>query len=196
VLGELRLLSRSELDAWARGPSDGVRLETCLITDLGDGVSAFLSVAAQSSESLILAAISREPKALGLSFHMRHERSLEMILVDIDDIGAAEQVMVGTPAIVIVAPPQGDFMAMGAKGTVDLSNLLDHLRPAAVIGVGNAAWPEKLAALPAVKRAQLRVHCVAGVLGDDADLRAVLGAGVRLWASSASAVPALPKERP
>src|SRR5690606_11175530 len=108
VLGELRLLSRSELDAWARGPSDGVRRETCLITDLGDGVSAFLSAAAQSSESLILAAISREPKALGLSFHMRHERSLEMILVDIDDIGAAEQVMVGTPAIVIVAPSQGD----------------------------------------------------------------------------------------
>jgi len=200
VMGELRLFSRSELDAWARSPAGGARLELCLVTDLGEGVSTLLSVAAQSTESLILAALSREPKALGLSFHMRHERSLEVLLIDIDDIGAADQAMVGSPAIVIVAPAQGDFLAMGAKGTVELSNLLDHVRPAAVVGVGNAALPEKLAALPAIKRAQPRLHCVRGVLGAaDADVRAVLAAGVRLWASgapAAAAAAAAPKERP
>jgi hypothetical protein len=119
---------------------------------------------------------------------MRQERSLEVLLLDINDIGPAEQSMVGSPALVIVAPPQGDFLAIGAKGTVELSNLLDHKRPAAVIGVGNAALPEKLSSLPACKKGQLPLHCVRGVLGaSDADVRAVLAAGVRLWASTAPA---------
>ena len=195
VLGELRLFTMSELDAWARsgGPA---RLETCLITDLSEGVSALLSVAAQSTESLILAALSREPKVLGLSFHMRHERSLEVLLLDIHDIGPAEQCMLGSPAIVIVAPPQGDFLSLGAKGTVELSNLLDHVRPAAVIGVGNAALPEKLAALPAINRARPPLRCLPGVLGDaDADVRTVLAAGVRLWAAGAAAAGSAPREK-
>jgi hypothetical protein len=197
VLGELRLFTCSELDAWARGGGPA-RLETCLITDLSEGVSALLSVAAQSTESLILAALSRELKVLGLSFHMRHERSLEVLLLDINDIGPAEQAMLGSPALVIVAPPQGDFLSLGAKGTVELSNLLDHIRPAAVIGVGNAALPEKLAALPAIKRARPPLHCLRGTLGvADADVRAVLAAGVRLWASTAPAAGAsASKEEP
>jgi CheY-like chemotaxis protein len=196
VLGELRLFSRSELDAWVRG-AGAARLETCLITDLSDGVSTLLSVAAQSTESLILAALSHEPKVLGLSFHMRHERSLEVLLLDINDLGPADQAMVGSPSILIVAPPQGDFMAIGAKGTVELSNLVDHIRPVAVVGVGNAALPEKLAALPAIQRVRQPLTCLRGVLGvADADMRAVLAAGVRLWAGNAPGPALAKKEKP
>jgi CheY-like chemotaxis protein len=195
VLGELRLFSRSELDAWARG-GGAARLETCLITDLSEGVSTLLSVAAQSTESLILAGLSREPKVLGLSFHMRHERSLEVLLLDINNLGPAEQAMVGSPAVLIVAPPQGDFLAIGAKGTVELSNLVEYIRPAAVIGVGNAALPEKLAALPAVQRVLPPIRCLRGVLGvAEADLRAVLASGVRLWASTAVVPTSARKEK-
>jgi len=196
VLGELRLFSRSELDAWARGRG-AARLETCLITDLSEGVSTLLSVAAQSTESLILAGLSREPKVLGLSFHMRHERSLEVLLLDINDLGPAEQAMVGSPAVLIVAPPQGDFLAIGAKGTVELSNLVDHIRPAAIVGVGNAALPEKLAALPAVQRVLPPITCLRGVLGvANADLRAVLAGGVKLWASTAVGPTSARKDKP
>jgi CheY-like chemotaxis protein len=187
VLGELRLFTRSELDAWNRDIGRD-RLEMCLIADLSDGVSTLLSAAAQSTESLILSALGREPKVLGLSFHMRNERSLEVLLIDINDIGAAEHVMIGTPAVAIIAPPQGDFLAIGPKGAVELGHLLEHMQPAVVVGVGNAALPENLGSTPAIKRARLPLGCLRGVLGAaETDLRAVLATGVRLWGSTASA---------
>lgn len=186
VMGELRLYTPAELEASSREAGDEARLELYLIAELGDGVSTLLSAASQSTESLILSALSREPKLLGLSFHLRNERSLEVVLLDIDDLRSAEPLVAGSRAVVIVAPPQGDALALGPKGLVDLGRLFEQAQPSVVVGVGSKGLEEALAAIPSVKDARLPVRSVRGALGSaSADLRPLLATAVRLWASSA-----------
>ena len=68
-----------------------------------------------------------------------------MILVDVRNAAAFQRsVCTGVPAVLVVAPPEGDFLAVGTKGSVELEGLLTRLSPGPSSGVGNASLAGEL----------------------------------------------------
>jgi CheY-like chemotaxis protein len=187
-LGELRLYTRDELARWTRSAGGRDRFHVHLLADLAAGASALLAIAAQPTERWLLAALTPEEKALGLAFFLRHERLVDVVLLDVRDAGNFERSLGRAPALLIVAAPEGDYLAIGTKGTVKLEGLLRTVPPAAVLGVGNASLDQKLRTLLASHDPPPPLKCHRGTLGDSTcDLRALLVDGIGLWASSASA---------
>jgi CheY-like chemotaxis protein len=188
ALGELRLYTRDELARWTRGVGGRDRFHVHLLADLAAGASALLAIAAQPTERWLLSALTAEEKALGLAFFLRHERLVDVVLLDIRDAGNFERSLGRAAALLIVAAPEGDYLAIGTKGAVKLEGLLRTLPPAAVLGVGNASLEQKLRALLASHDPAPPLKCHRGTLGDSTcDLRALLVDGIGLWASSAGA---------
>jgi CheY-like chemotaxis protein len=185
VMGELRLISLPELNQLMEASSRADHLVVHLVADLNDGVSTLLAVAAQSTENLIVSALRREPKLLALTFHMRHERSLTVVLIDAEEIGTVVRELEGSPGVTVVAPPQGDFLALGAKGMVELGRLFDGAPPTVVVGVGNGALEENLGEVAQVRNGRIPIRCVVGALSAaNTDLRTILAAGVAFWATA------------
>jgi hypothetical protein len=131
----------------------------------------------------VLDGLAPHRKAFGLTFFLRHERTIDLVLLDAQDPGAFADHLRRAPAFTVVAPPWGDFMAVGTKARVALHALIDRLAPPAIVGVGNGALDAALRRLGVDARSSLR--CANGVLGEGScDLRSVLVRGIRLWAST------------
>jgi DNA-binding response OmpR family regulator len=189
TLGDLRLYSTTELARWTRAAGGRQRLHVHLLADLTEGVSSILSLAGAPGERLVLGSLSGEPKALGLSFFLRHERMLDLVLLDIKRPKAFLPSLQRQPSLVLVAPPGGDFLSIGIKARVELEQLLEQLQPPNTMAVGNAALEPMLRALPGIGDelpglgGRTRLRAVHGRLGQgEGDLRALLVAGVRFCA--------------
>lgn len=184
ALGELRLWTPDELARWTASDGSRDRLHVALIADLPEGVSAILSLAGAPSERWVLGSLGPEKKSFGLSFFFRHERTLDVVLIDAQDPGAVETCLSRVPSFVVVAPPDGDFFALGVKARVALERLLHRLGPPAIIGVGNPALDGALRDVTRDLRASV-VRCAEGRLGEGScDLRTLLIRGIRLWTST------------
>jgi DNA-binding response OmpR family regulator len=184
VLGDLRVYNHAELAKWTRSPGGGDRLHVVLVADMTEGVSALLALAGAPSERWVLGSLQPEPKALGLSFFLRRERLLDVVLVDVMNPRAFAPALQRTPSLLIVAPPAGDFLAIGIKARVELAALLEALRPPALLTVGNQALEPALRSLVGVDRAT-HMRTAAGGLGNgQSDLRALLVDGIRLCAET------------
>jgi len=84
------------------------------------------------------------------------------------------------PSLVIFAPPGGDFLAIGIKPRVELAQLLEQLRPPAMLAVGNQALEPTLRSLACLDQGT-RLRVLHGALGNGhGDLRALLVEGIRL----------------
>jgi CheY-like chemotaxis protein len=187
ALGEVRLWTHEELAKWTRADVGTDRLHVHLIADLAAGVSAILPLAGSATERWILGGLSPEAKAFGVTFFLRHERTIDLVLLDATQPCSFEHALQRRPTITIVAPPDGEFLAMGTSSLVALDRLFRHLPPAALVGVGNASMDERLRGIPSVAARCPTVRCVRGLLGEDAcDLRSILIKGIRLWASAAA----------
>ena len=185
ALGELQVWTREELEKWCSKDVGRDRFHVHLIADMAAGVSSILSLGGAPTERWVLGSLMAVPKALGLSFFFRHDRLLDLILLDARDPAAFQASLRRTPSVVIVAPPMGDMMALGTRGRVALEGMLRELAPPAIVGVGNGALPGALAALgvPATESSTLR--CTTGILGEGAsDLRSLLIKGIRLWSAT------------
>jgi hypothetical protein len=130
----------------------------------------------------VLDGLGAHRKAFGLTFFLRHERTIDLVLLDARDPGAFADSLRRVPAFTVVAPPGGDPMAVGTKARVALHALLERLAPPAVVGVGNGAVD---AALRPLVPASSTLRSAAGALGEGScELRSVLVRGIRLWASA------------
>ncbi len=182
ALGEPRLWSEDQLARWSGADTGGDRLHVHLVAEMTSGVSAMLALAGAPTERWVMDALSANRKAFGLTFFFRHERSVDVVLLDASDPLAFGDALRRTPSFSVVAPAAGDLMSIGTKGRVGLSSYLTRFAPPAVVGVGNASLDASLRRLGAYDGA---LRCASGVLGEEGcDLRSIILRGLRLWASS------------
>jgi DNA-binding response OmpR family regulator len=195
-LAELQLWNQEELTRWSRAPGGRDRLHVHLIADLSAGVSALLGIAAQPTERWVLSGLAAEPKALGLAFFLRSGRLLDLVLIDVRNAGRWKDALQRRAALAIVAPPNGDFLAIGPKSLVELERLFQRLPPAVVLGAGNATLEARLGPLlPRDAEPAPRVLSSSLSGGAQADLRALLLEGIRGWAST-NPTPSRPPREP
>jgi CheY-like chemotaxis protein len=187
VLGELRVWKVGDLQRWTQREVGRDRLHVLLVADLGAGVSSMLALGGAPTERWVIDSLAPEKKAFGLTFMLRHERMIDVVLVDarapIDLLPSLRR----TPSIVLVCPPEGDLLALGTAARVGLDELLSTLSPSAVVGLGNAGLDSRLGAMGSLQGRIFR--SATGMLGEGTDdLRDLLIKGVRLWSSTASAM--------
>lgn len=139
LVDDARLWPEEQLAKWTLASAGGDRLHVHLVADLAEGVSAILGLAGAPTERWVIDGIAAHNQAFGLTFFLRHERTIDLVLLDARGPGAFAESLRRTPALTIVAPPAGDLMAVGTKARVALHALLDRLAPLAVVGVGNGA---------------------------------------------------------
>jgi CheY-like chemotaxis protein len=181
ALGEMYLWTAEQLARWARRPIGTSRFHVHLIADLAVGVSAILPLTGGPNERWVLNAIEPEPKAYGVSFFLRHERTVDVVLLDVTQPDAFEAALVRTPSLVILAPPSGDVMGLGIRTRVALENMLRRFHPPVLLVVGNPSI-QRESALGNLTRHADRHELAAGVFGDSADdLRGLLVRGIRAW---------------
>jgi DNA-binding response OmpR family regulator len=187
ALGDLRLFTPDELAKWTRADIGRERFHVHLIADLAAGVSSILSLAGAPTERWILGSLTPEAKVAGLAFFLRHERLIDVLLIDIAQprsmMGALERI----PSLTIIAPPGGDFLTVGPTTRVELEGLLNALPPPALLAVGNSN-EDGLQSFPSPHATEGVRRITPGALGEaDCDLRTILVAGLRLATPGASA---------
>jgi len=181
ALGDLRLFTPDELSRWTRAEIGRERFHVHLVADLGAGVSSIVSLAGAPTERWILGSLGPEAKVAGLAFFLRHERVIDVLLLDI----ARPRAMLGSlerePSLTIIAPSGGDFLTIGPTTRVELEGLLAALPPAALLAVGNSGADDGLRSLPGMQLEGARRRLTPGALGEaDCDLRAILAEGLVL----------------
>jgi CheY-like chemotaxis protein len=210
TLGDLQIFTRDELAGWTEHASARERFHVLLVAELAAGVAAMLPLAAAPSERLLLGSLAPETKAMGLSFFLRRERLIDVLLLDVNEPALFLPCLRRSPSLVVVAPPGGDGLSLGTKARFQLSEIVAYLRPHMLLGMGNPALESALRAvvdMGTLKRgsvgggvargdeatapnprgersngtAGVSVHVLAGVLGEPPhDLRLVLAEGIRL----------------
>ena len=181
ALGEMCLWTPADLARWTRRAIGGERLHVHLIADLAAGVSAILPLCGSPSERWVLNNLQADRKAFGVTFFLRRERTVDVVLLDIAQPDAFESSLKRTPSLVILAPPSGDMMGLGLRTRIALDSLLRRFHPQVLLAVGNPSLPQESALRDLASHADAQEFAL-GVLGDSADeLRGLLARGIRAW---------------
>jgi uncharacterized protein DUF4388 len=181
ALGEMCSWTPADLARWTLRAIGGQRLHVHLIADLAVGVSAILPLCGSPSERWVLSNLQAGRKTFGVTFFLRHERTVDVVLLDIGQPDAFEASLKRTPSLVILAPPSGDMMGLGLRARIALENLLRRFHPQVLLAVGNPSLPQESALRDLASHADAQEFAV-GVLGDSADeLRGLLARGIRAW---------------
>jgi hypothetical protein len=186
ALAELRAWSGSELARATREGRGRQHFVVVVLADLAEGVSAMLPLGGAPTERWVIDCLSGDNGFLGLTFSFRHERVVDVVLGDIGSPNAIASALGCSPTMVVVAPPDGDWHALGVAERVALEDLFTTLSPRAVVGVGNRALGTNLSSMSFFQEwAECAIRCVRGTLGDgQGDLRQLLVEGFRVWAST------------
>lgn len=199
ALGEMRVWSHDDLARWTRREVGRDRLHVLLVAEMSAGVSAMLALAGAPSERWVIDSLAAGPKVFGLTFFLRHERTVDVVLVDAASPASIVPALQRTPSIVLFAPPDGDLLSLGTAARVGLEELLDTLAPPAVVAVGNASLAQGLGAMRLLGQGRAEdtlLRCCVGALGEGSDdVRGLLVKGVRLWASNAPPATVPPPSR-
>ncbi|HYU15528.1 MAG TPA: response regulator [Candidatus Acidoferrum sp.] len=180
ALGDVCLYDRAGLAEWTAAGGGRQRFHVHLLAEPNQAVAAILPLAGAPNERWAVNSLSVEPQALGLCFSLRHELLVDLVHLDIFHPGAFQASLLRVPSLLLVAPPDGDFLAIGTRARVELEALVARAPPAAVLGVGNDALESTLRLLPPL-RDHPRLRTAVGVVGlGICDLRTLLVEGIRL----------------
>jgi hypothetical protein len=147
-------------------------------------VSAILPLCASPSERWVLSNLQDGRKAFGVTFFLRRERTVDVVLLDIAQPDAFEASLKRTPSLVILAPPSGDVMGLGLRTRIALENLLRKFHPQVLLVVGNPSIQQESALRDLAGHADVQEYAV-GVLGQSSDeLRGLLARGIRAWGTA------------
>jgi len=190
ALGDLRLYTAADLARWTRAEGGRQRFHVHLVADPTEAVSSILALAGSPSERWVTSSLTPEAKALGLTFTFRRELLLDIVHLDIANPKSFQASLARAPSLLVIAPPGGDFLAIGTKARVELEQLIGQLGPTAVVGVGNQALEPSLRSLPRL-RDRARLATAQGALGfGSCDLRSLLALGIRLCTAGGPGDPA------
>lgn len=183
TLGELSVWNERDLAAWTRSAIGRDRFHVVLVAALPVGVASILSLAGAPTERCILDSLSPERKAFGITFFLRHERILDVLLVDAADPTAFLPSLERMPSALVVCPPGGNILGMGTGPRVGLERLLTELCPPAVVAVGDEPLARSLSQLEVFQQQRSILRRVSGRLGETgAELRTLFVEAIRLWA--------------
>ena len=186
VLGEMYSWTPSDLARWTRRTLGGDRLHVHLIADLAAGVSSILPLCGSPGERWVMSSLADGRKAFGVTFFLRRERTVDLVLLDITQPDAFEASLKRAPSLVIFAPPSGDVMGLGLRARIALENLLRKFHPQVLLAVGNPSLQQESALRDLAGHAD-SLEFATGVLGDSADeLRGLLARGIRAWGQTPS----------
>jgi hypothetical protein len=181
VLGEMCSWPPADLARWTRRAIGEERLHVHLIADLAAGVSSIMPLCGSPGERWVLTNLQDGRKAFGVTFFLRRERTIDVVLLDIAQPDAFEAQLKRTPSLVIIAPPSGDVMGLGLRTRIALENLLRKLRPQVLLVVGNPSIQKESSIRDLAGHADVLEFAV-GILGDSSDdLRRLLVRGIRAW---------------
>jgi DNA-binding response OmpR family regulator len=187
ALGEMCSWTPADLARWTRRAIGGERVHVHLIADLSAGVSAILPLCGAPTERWVMSNLQDGRKAFGVTFYLRRERAVDVVLLDIAQPDAFEASLKRAPSVVILAPPSGDVMGLGLRTRIALESLLRKFHPQHLLVVGNPSLQQESALRELVCHAQAH-ELAAGVLGDSADeLRSLLARAIRGWGQASDA---------
>jgi CheY-like chemotaxis protein len=182
TLGDLRLFDEQSLAEWTKRDGASERLHLWLVAERDAGVASLLGLAGAPLENWVLAALKPEPKLLGLAFQLRDERLLDVLLLDARDLPQFSGSLRRSPAVVVVAPPEGDLMTLGVDAHRALRSTVERVGANIVLGVGLPTLEQRLSDIGIVSNERRVVYCARGVLSDAAcDLRQLILQALRLW---------------
>lgn len=187
TLGEMRLVAQDDLKEWMDIGASARAIQIIFVVATDPGVMAFGSLAAPLSESQIAKALLEGSPALGLEFDARDTNGLQLLLVDPENPGRGLGEYGHVPSIVVLAPPGGDWMGFSIAARVALMEFLRDHAPTVVLGLGNETVADGLT--ETAENSGCRAVCqVTEMPIDDqgTDVREVLAAALRLWASAAT----------
>jgi CheY-like chemotaxis protein len=186
ALGEMYSWTPADLARWTRRAIGGERLHIHLIADLSAGVSAILPLCGSPSERWVLSNLQDGRKAFGVTFFLRRERTVDLVLLDIAQPDAFDASLKRTPSLVIIALPSGDVMGLGLRTRIALENLLRKFCPQVLLVVGNPSVQQESALRDLACHADTLEFAV-GILGESSDeLRGLLARGIRAWGHASS----------
>jgi DNA-binding response OmpR family regulator len=182
ALGELHYLPGRDVADWTRRDAVRERFHALLVTDADVGVAAMMAVAGAPGETTLLAGLGATRKLLALAFHLRGDRLLDVLLVDVRRPDQFTDSLERVPSLVILAPRDGGGATIGTRARAELDRLLGELEPTLLLGVGDRALQDCVLELGAVHSGRVPARIIPGELGDaSADLRRVLAEGIRAW---------------
>ncbi|HVR61304.1 MAG TPA: response regulator [Polyangia bacterium] len=185
TLGDLMSFTDEDLSRWTGATPARDRFHVLLVADLPQGISALLPLAGAPTDDWILRSLSPKVKALGLSFFLRRERLLDLVLVDIREPGRFSESLRRTPSAMIVAPPGAEPETVGVRARVELADLACRLTPPVTLVAGDAMLKKALRSITSRSGGEIAVRGLPSLLGaPGADLRTVLAEGIRLCAGA------------
>jgi CheY-like chemotaxis protein len=177
VLGELHLMTPEVLATWTRRTNAGVRLHVWLVSDMARGARSMLELASPVSELLLVSSMGSAPKVLGLTFLLRDELELDVLLIDPRQATLFAPELVRTPSFAILANGPGT----SASAYVSVQQLLAFLSVDLLLSTKREASVLDWKARPKPKS---RPPQMCEVTIDAAiDLRALLIEALRAWGS-------------
>jgi hypothetical protein len=179
MLGELNIWTEASLMEWTKRNVGMDRLHIHLVCDLATGVSALLSVSAVPTERWVLDCLSPGRKTLGLTFHLRQGRIVDLLLIDAAEPMTHATSLMRAPSLLLLCPPHGNLLVLGTGARFELEMLIDSVRPRSVVGLGNPT----LSHIDAFRKGRSSFRFLEGDFGEGTDLRSLLIEGIRHWAS-------------
>jgi CheY-like chemotaxis protein len=129
TMGELHLLTAAKLGEWTRRQDRTTRLHTWLICDQSRGARSMLEIASPVSELFLVTSIGSSAKVLALTFLMRDDLELDVLLIDPRAVSVFESELSRTPAFVMVSQATGADAAADASASTysSIAELLSFL---------------------------------------------------------------------
>ncbi|HVH45231.1 MAG TPA: hypothetical protein VM925_22920, partial [Labilithrix sp.] len=180
TLGELNVWTETSLMEWTQRDVGVDRLHVHLVCDLVAGVSALLSLSAAPTERWVLDSLSPGRKTLGLTFQLRSNRIVDVVLIDAAEPMTHATSLMRAPSLLLFCPPRGSLLSLGTGARFELEMLIESVRPRAVVGLGNPT----LSQIDAFRKKRSSFRFIAGDFAEGQDLRGLLIEGVRHWAST------------
>jgi hypothetical protein len=180
-LAELHLFDDDQLEKWTSAELGSERIHVILLADLVAGISAMMGASSPLGSREVRSALDEKVKALGLAFRLRKERVLDVILLDVASPGRLLGRLRRSPAVCILAPPDGDYFAISVSARAELDTLLARLTPPVVVAVGDEPLEQRVSELSMTGGRKFEKRILRGTFGHgDLDLRHCLLEGLRL----------------
>jgi DNA-binding response OmpR family regulator len=190
--GEIRLLTHDQVRDWTAGHPDGARLRLAMVTDVACGARVISHLAAPLAPEEIANWLRRAPAALGFTWRVPSRHSLEILVLDQQRLRMIADVVLGSPAVLVLAPSYGDFMTYNVSSRATLQRLLRDTMPLAILAVGNQTLERQVGTFLKLAKLDFPTRFLRGSLWKlEITPRALLEAAIRQWAE----LPAVPGSR-
>jgi CheY-like chemotaxis protein len=181
TLGELHLMTTETLGLWTRKQDRTTRIHTWLVCDRARGARAMLEIASPTSDLFVVTSLGSSAKILGLTFLLRDDLELDVLLVDPRSASVFEKELMRTPAFALIGQTSGLAASTDASSAAyaSVAHILSFLQVDLLLVSDDA--PEAVD-WSAGRRSKARPPRIVPIrLGESLDLRSLLKDSLAAW---------------